>query len=115
MNLNLNHKKAISFFIYPCSLIKVNVDAEVNLKRGEIERKEVARSGGLRGEMRGREKKREKGRRGGCEKMMRGRELGGAAAAECYFRFRVFPIYICIFLSAGMVEPVRFGSIGFRL
>jgi len=40
MNLNLNHKKAISFFIYPCSLIKVNVDAEVNLKRGEIERKE---------------------------------------------------------------------------
>jgi len=41
MNLNLNHKKAISFFIYPCSLIKVNVDAEVNLKRGEIERKEV--------------------------------------------------------------------------
>ena len=61
--------------------------------------------------MRGREKKREKGRRGGCEKMMRGRELGGAAAAECYFRFRVFPIYICIFLSAGMVEPVRFGSI----
>ena len=43
MNLNLNHKKAISFFIYPCSLIKVNVDAEVNLKRGEIERKERGR------------------------------------------------------------------------
>jgi len=47
---------------------------------------------------------------------MRGREKGGgAAAAECYFRSRVFPIYICFFLSASMVEPVRFGSIGFRL
>jgi hypothetical protein len=97
-------------------LIKVNVDKEVNLKRGEIERKE-RRGGGLRGEMRGKEKKREKGRKkGGCEKMMRGREKGGgAAAAECYFRSRVFPIYTCFFLSAGMVEPVRFGSIGFRL
>jgi hypothetical protein len=68
--------------------------------------------------MRGREKRREKRKKGGggCEKMMRGREKGGgAAAAECYFRSRVFPIYICFFLSASMVEPVRFGSIGFRL
>jgi len=39
--------------------------------------------------------------------MMRGREKGGAVAAECYFRSRVFPIYI-FFLSVGRVEPVWF-------
>jgi hypothetical protein len=51
--------------------------------------------------MRGKEKKREKGRKkGGCEKMMRGREKGGgAAAAECYFRSRVFSIYTCFFFK----------------
>jgi hypothetical protein len=56
--------------------------------------------------MRGREKEGKKKR--GCEKMMRGREKGGAAAAECYFRSRVFSIYTCFFLSVGRVEPVWF-------
>ena len=84
------------------------------------------------GEMRGMEKK-GKGR-GGCEKnqkMMRDRrkrekkrekergaewedderqrkERGGR---QLHFRSRVFSIYTCFFFNAGMVKPVRFGSV----
>jgi len=29
-------------------------------------------------------------------------------SAECYFRSRVFLIYTCFFLSAGMVESIQF-------
>jgi hypothetical protein len=34
----------------------------------------------------------------------------GKVETECYFRFRVrkHPIYTCFFLSADLVEPVRF-------
>jgi len=42
----------------------------------------------------------------------------GGGATECYFRFRVRKNIIFIlafFLSVGLVEPVRFGSVGFRL
>ena len=46
------------------------------------------------------------------------RAKGGGAATECYFRFRVrknILFILAFFLSAGLVEPVRFGSIGFRI
>jgi len=43
------------------------------------------------------------------------RAKGGGAATECYFRFRVRKNILFIlaffFLSAGLVEPVRFGSV----
>ena len=63
--------------------------------------------------MRGREKKREKG--GGlCEKMMRGREKRGGGV-NCTLGLGFFLFILVFFFNAGMVKPVRFGSIGFRL
>jgi len=42
------------------------------------------------------------------------RAKGGGAATECYFRFRVrknILFILAFFLSAGLVEPVRFGYV----
>jgi len=50
-----------------------------------------------RGDMRGRCREKESKLRGG--------------AAECRFRVRKLSIYTCFFLSGGLVEPVRFGSV----
>jgi len=42
------------------------------------------------------------------------RAKGGGATTECYFRFRVrknILFILAFFLSAGLVEPVRFGYV----
>jgi hypothetical protein len=63
--------------------------------------------------MRGREKKREKkgkGRGAVWEDDERQRKERGGGR-QLHFRSRVFSIYTCFFFNAGMVEPVRFGSV----
>jgi hypothetical protein len=39
---------------------------------------------------------------------------GGRLMGKCYFRVRKYSIY-SFFFKCLLVEPVRFGSIGFRL
>jgi len=102
-------KKPSLFFICPmwCGLIRINVDAGMNLKRLEIERKE----GGATGrDERQREKKRKKWEV--VKRWWEAEKRKGVAAAECYFRFMIEKTsYLYLFFFKcwhGWTGSVRF-------
>jgi len=102
-------KKPSLFFIYPvwCGLIRINVDAGMNLKRLEIERKEGGPTGR---DERQREKKRKKW--GAVRRWWEAEKRKGVAAAECYFRFMIEKtsyLYLFFFLMLAWLN--RFSSV----